>query len=174
LAGAALVVAVLAGAVLRFTVLPVVRPSADRVSPADAVVMLSGDQGNRLNVSLRLIAEGVAPTLVIVGIPDLPRAKELCGPNPGFEVVCLSPQPDRTETEARATGELARSRAWHHIVVVTDPVHFARARLLFRRCVSGKVSVVGEPPPASSYDAGRAFVHEWTGLAYYTFAARGC
>ncbi len=170
----------LAGGGLFAIVLPVVRPSADAVKRADAVIMLSGDQGNRLAVALRLIHDGLAPTLVIDGLPDFPQAKELCQTKPSFEVVCLDPQPDKTQTEAQVAGRLARSRGWNHVLVVTDPVHFARARLLFRRCLPGTVSVVGEPPPTENHH--RALVHEVNGLAYSMVAglassmvaARGC
>jgi len=169
---AAVVLVGLTGTALPVVVLPVLRPSADLVVRADAVVLLSGDQGNRLAVAMRLLGDGVAPVLVVAGEADRPQTKEFCRTDPGFEVVCLLPQPDRTETEARAVGQLARSRGWGHVTVVTDPVHFARARLLFRRCLPGKVAVVGDQPPTQNTP--RAWLHEITGLAFAKFVARKC
>lgn len=153
------------------SVLVFARPVPDQVSRADAVVLLSGDQGGRLPLALRLIRDGVAPTLVIDGVADLPEAKELCRSGADFEVVCLTPEPDRTRTEARAAGRLARERGWSRLVVVTDPFHFPRARLLFRRCIDGEVDVIGVKPPVPH---SRRLGHEWLGVLHAVTIARGC
>lgn len=166
-----LAVLVVAGVMAYAGSLVLARPVPDPVTSADAVVLLSGDQGGRLPLALRLIDEQVAPTLVIDGVADLPEAKELCRDGAEFEVVCLSPEPDRTRTEARAAGRLARERGWRRLVVVTDPAHFARARLLFDRCVDGEVAVVGVTPPVPHT---RRLGHEWLGILHALVISRGC
>lgn len=140
---------------------------------ADAVVLLSGD-GGRLPGALRLMEQRVAPTLVFVGRPDIPAVAELCTGSHPFEVVCLRPSPDTTRTEARAAGELARSRDWESIVVVTSRFHGTRARLLFRRCFAGTVEVVGDPPGYGAHFARRQITHEWLGLVHASIFSRGC
>jgi uncharacterized SAM-binding protein YcdF (DUF218 family) len=82
-------------------------------------------------------------------------------------MVCLHPKPDKTRTEARAVGTLARERNWHDLVVVTTTQHVTRAGLLFRRCHDGPVSVVGtDLAKGSGGLTARDRVHEWLGLGY--------
>jgi hypothetical protein len=151
----------------------VVWPPMRQPARADAVVLLSGD-GSRLPVALRLMGQGVAPTLVFVGVPDVLEVVAVCRDPQPFEVVCLRPTPDNTRNEARATGELARQRRWTSIVVVSSRFHAARARLLFGRCFDGEVQAVGEYPPYGVDFARRAVVHEWLALGRATLLARGC
>lgn len=164
-------VVVVGGAGLVSSVVPFVRPAPDPAPrSADAVVVLSGDVGGRFPLALSLVRAGVAPTLVIDGLPDLPEAKDLCRQSPGIAVVCLSPDPDNTRTEAQAAGRLAAERGWRQVVVVTDPVHVYRTRLLFERCVAGSVAVV-----ATQRHAGmRSVLHEWFGTADAEIRDRGC
>lgn len=165
---------VLVGAVvLGASFLPFVRPAPDPVPrSADAIVVPSGDLGGRLPLALELVRAGVAPNLVVDGLPDLPETKELCRHSPDVAVVCLEPEPDSTRTEARAAGRLAAERGWRTLVVVTDPVHVHRARLLFGRCVSGSVAVVGtRAHPGAGF---RAVLHEWLGTVDAEIRDRGC
>lgn len=151
----------------------IVYPARDAAGRADAVVVLSGDLGGRLPVALGVLASGAAHVLVVDGIADLPATRALCNGGPAdFEVVCLHPEPDRTRTEARSAAELARSRGWGRVVVATDSVHVARARLLFDRCVGAEVAVLGaERGPGLGV---RATMHEWLGILYSMTVARGC
>jgi uncharacterized SAM-binding protein YcdF (DUF218 family) len=155
------------------TLRPVLDPKIDRPSHADAIVMLSGDRGERLPTALRLLHDGFASTLVIDGVPDLPEAKALCTQT-SIDVVCLDPQPDKTRSEARAAAELARKRGWQRLIVVTDKVHVSRARLLFERCVEGAVTVVAAPTPPELRGSWRAAAHEWLGLADAYTLSRSC
>ena len=118
---------------------------------------------------------GVAGTLVFVGLLDNLGEDKLCaGGLTTYEVLCLSPKPDNTRTEARAVGQLAKSRTWRRVIVVTSTYHVTRARLLFRRCVSGAVDVVGQRPPYGRRDALAQVRHEWLGFVYALTLARGC
>ncbi|HEX2118886.1 MAG TPA: ElyC/SanA/YdcF family protein, partial [Acidimicrobiales bacterium] len=122
-------------------------PSTDATPRrADALVVLSGDHGERLARAKELLAGGVAPTLVLVGTPDSAENLDMCAGRTTFDVVCLRPEPDNTRTEAAATAELARDRDWEALVVVTSTPHVSRARLLFDRCFPGTLDVVGADP----------------------------
>ncbi len=112
-------------------------PATDRPTRADAIVVLSGDHGERLAKALPVMA----------GQLDSEQARRLCSDPQPFEVKCLLPAPDGTRPEARATGELAERRGWRRVVVVTTTQHVPRAKLLFDRCVDGEVEMVG----ASAY-----------------------
>lgn len=152
----------------------IVHPVIDKPARADAIVTLSGDRGARLPRALDLLRAGFAPLLVIDGLPDLDEAKQLCRHSPDFEVVCLHPAPDNTRTEAEAVGRLARDRSWSKVIVVTDKVHVARARLLFERCVKGSVVVVPAVIPPAVRPTWRAIAHEWLGIADALIVSRGC
>lgn len=161
---------VLAASVLAVMIL---WPVTDDPRKANAVVVLSGDHGERLGRAKELVAAGVAPTLVLAGAPDRTENLDMCAGRTSFDVVCLRPQPDNTRTEAAATAELARSRNWGALVVVTSTSHVARARLLFDRCFAGSVQVVGSDPPTGSAALRTARIHEWFGLVH-ALVFRGC
>ena len=55
-------------------------PSEDDPGRADAVIVLSGSKGERLDGALELVRKGIAPVLVISGgfDPRQPTANRLC------------------------------------------------------------------------------------------------
>ncbi len=149
-------------------------PPSSHPEQADAVVVLSGDHGERLPRALELMRAGVAPTLVIAGEPDMVLTLQMCQLPQPFEVVCLRPRPDSTRAEARSTGRLAATRGWERIVVVTTTHHQTRAHLLFRRCFEGRVDAVGADPPYDWRFSLRAVEHEVLGMGQATILERGC
>ncbi len=160
---------------LAVSFIPFVWPSDAEPRHADAVVIVSGDHGERFSRAERLLERGVASTLVFVGTIDRGDDELLCRDGwKGREVVCLRPQPDNTREEARATAELARRRGWKELVVVTSTYHVPRTALLFKRCVEGKVWTVGESPPLSSGTVRRLTVREWFATAYFRVFKRAC
>lgn len=148
-------------------------PSASPAS-VNAVVVLSGDHGERVERALALINAGVSTTFVHVGDPDTPQATALCTQPQRFEVVCLGPQPDSTRSEAEAIGRLARQRGWTNIGVVTSTQHVARAGLLIRRCVDGRVQMVVAKPAFGWRLTAQLIVEEWAKLAYSVTVQRQC
>lgn len=170
-AGAAFAVAV--AAVLAAVVM-VRWPRQDHPRHADAIVVLSGDHGERLALAQRLLSAGVAHILVFAGQPDSATAAQMCRGGQPFQVVCVVPHPDSTRTEAQALGRLARQRHWTSIVVATSQSHIARARLLFQRCVGAQVQVVGAHLPFGGRLAVAAWAHEVAGMLYARIWARGC
>ena len=149
-------------------------PNTDNPVSADAVVVLSGDYGERLARGLQLMHAGVAPTLVLDGEPDFDEVRRLCTAKLAFEVVCLRPSPDRTRTEARAAARLADQRGWRRLVVVTTTAHTTRAGLLFRRCTDVAVDVVGATASYELRTKVRAVVYEWLALTRSVVLQRSC
>ena len=135
-------------------------PASDTVHPADAVVVLAGGNGERLDRALELVRDGVAPTLAVSFGSD-----RLCGSAQPFRVVCFRPSPDNTRGEAEAIGRLAQAHGWTDIVLVTSTSHVTRARLLVERCYSGQLQVAPATPDANVPGWLGAIVHEWGGLA---------
>jgi uncharacterized SAM-binding protein YcdF (DUF218 family) len=156
LAVAGLLAIVLIGVNLRLFVWP----STDAVQPADAVVVLAGGDGERLDHGLALVRAGVAPTLAVSIGPD-----QLCNSTQSFSVVCFLPNPETTRGEAEAIGRLAREHGWDNIVLVTSTSHVTRARLLLERCYSGTLQTSPATPSTDVPSWLGAIVHEWGGLA---------
>ncbi len=169
-AGAALLVT----AIVLASFIPFLRPTHDRLGPFEAVVVLSGDRGERIDRALELMNRQPRPVLVLAGNPDISIALGLCDNHPAFEVVCLRPQPDNTRSEARAVAELSQQRGWDHLVVVTSTPHVTRSRLLFRRCVKGSVVGIAASPPYGWATWVEAVRHEWLGTADALTLDRGC
>ena len=134
---------------------------------ADAIVVLSGGRGHRLDEGLRLWRRGVAPTLVISdgNDPAWVEAYRLCR-RP--RVRCFKPDPYSTRGEARWTAR----QGWRSAVVVTSTYHVRRTRELFGRCFKGRLAVVEAEPPLENFAIGVAW--EWPKTAYYLAVARGC
>ena len=117
---------------------------------ADAVVVLAGARGPRLERGLDLVRKGVAPVLAVsdgwgVGWVE---ANRLCAGRPApVRVVCFRPSPYSTRGEAEAVSRLARERGWQSVLVVTSRYHIVRAGILFARCFPGTVSTDGAGEP---------------------------
>jgi uncharacterized SAM-binding protein YcdF (DUF218 family) len=164
------VVAVLLVAALAFgTFRMFVWPATDDVQPADAVVVLAGGDGERLERGLELVQAGVAPTLALSFGPD-----RLCGGGAQpFAVVCFRPEPEDTRGEAEAIARLASEHGWTNLVLVTSTSHVTRARMLLERCYSGTLQVTDATPRQDLPGWLLAIVHEWGGLAE-AIADRDC
>jgi uncharacterized SAM-binding protein YcdF (DUF218 family) len=143
----------------------------DRLPPdADAVVVLSGGREHRLAEGRRLVAAGVAETLVISDgrASGWEEANALCQ----ARAVCFRPDPYSTQGEARWIEDEAARRGWDSIVVVTSTYHVRRARMIVERCYRGRLAVVGAEPPLENRIIGVAW--EWPKTAYYLALNRAC
>ena len=110
---------------------------SDPIQPVDAVVVLSGDDGDRLALAIEMHDQGIAPKLVITDTTE--EANELLvqearrgGFAPG-DIILTTIQVRNTVDEARAVRELAQNNGWKGVMVVTDPFHSLRTRVVFRR-----------------------------------------
>jgi uncharacterized SAM-binding protein YcdF (DUF218 family) len=149
-------------------------PHQDRVTHADAVVVLSGGRTDRLPKGLKLVQAGVARTLVISDglAEDYPQANALCRRREPFKVICFKPDPYSTRGEAEGVARLAARHRWRSLVVVTSRYHVFRARILFKRCFKGRLAVVGSWPSVTDYVVGA--LQEWPKLVYEETLIRSC
>jgi hypothetical protein len=125
--------------------LVIVDPTVNHPEHADAVVVLGPPQVNgRLDVARQLIAQHVSTQLVVsLNSPKQWQARELCAhPPAGVTVTCFKPEPSTTRGEAEHLRDLARQHGWHSIIVVTSTYHVSRARMIFDRCIDGRVDLV--------------------------------
>jgi uncharacterized SAM-binding protein YcdF (DUF218 family) len=135
-------------------------PASSTPAHADAIVVLAGGNGERLDRGLALVRDGVAPNLVVSTGPEV-----LCGANHAdVNVICFLPHPDDTRGEAEAIGRIAARHGWKHLVLVTSDYHVTRARLLVERCFSGTVDVSVAHSGKGPFSLLWAIGHEWGGL----------
>jgi len=146
--------------------------------PADAILVLGGGQGERLERGLELYNEGYAPLLITSGEPPL---------LPGFETpfaelaadylaergipredIIVLPDTTSTREEADHSLRLARERGWRTLLVVTAEHHSRRAWLTFRKVYRGSgvnvalVAARGEwYDPRSWWQEERTFLAVW-------------
>jgi uncharacterized SAM-binding protein YcdF (DUF218 family) len=159
---------------LAISFVPLVWPDTDEPSPADAVVILSGDHGERLPIAMSLVEKGLVRTVVFVGTIDRAEEDVLCRTPQRVEYVCLRPEPDNTREEARAAARLAQSRRWREIVVVTSKFHVVRSSVAFRRCFDGNVRMMGGDPPYDRRELARQTAKEWLKVVHTVVLSRTC
>jgi uncharacterized SAM-binding protein YcdF (DUF218 family) len=135
-------------------------PDSDSLRHADAVVVLAGGDGERLDRGLALVRDGVAPTLVASTGPN-----RLCSYEQTFRVICFVPDPNNTRGEVEAVARIAKEHGWKRIVLVTSTYHVTRARLLLDRCYAGTVEVSPASPHEGVFGWLASITHEWGGLA---------
>jgi uncharacterized SAM-binding protein YcdF (DUF218 family) len=123
-----------------------IRSGDELPAHADAVFVLAGAR-NRLPVAQKLVASGVAKTLVVseAGSSDDPARHALCnGPKPRlYTLVCRTALPFSTRGEARLIGALAREQDWSSVIVVSSHYHLFRARVLIERCTGAELVMRG-------------------------------
>jgi uncharacterized SAM-binding protein YcdF (DUF218 family) len=145
-------------------------PRTDQPGRADAVVVLSGSNHDRLPRGLALMRAHVAPVLVVSdGARTVPR---LCARRRPYRVLCVRPDPFSTRGEAEEIARLARARGWRTVDVVTSRYHVVRARLIIERCFHGRLRLIASVPRALDYLVGAAI--EWPKLFVAEALRRGC
>ncbi len=137
--------------------------------PVDAVVVLGGGLGERLDVALDVVAELPEPPPVLV--LSVPYGPPLIGCStvpqlPRVAVECFEPDPYTTSGEAAWIAATMAERGWQRVVVVTSDFHVTRSRRLLEQCVEvvatgTEVLFVAAPTDQLSLHGMYAVVTEW-------------
>lgn len=114
---------------------------ADPIVPVNAVVILSGDSGDRLAMAAEMLSRGYANNLVITNTDRaanrrLAREAEALG----FDrdrIFITDLTVDSTLDESRAVLQFAQDQGWDSFMVVTDPYHSFRTRFIFKQELRG-------------------------------------
>lgn len=110
---------------------------ADPIVPVDAVVILSGDRGDRLGMAADMLERGFVHSLVITNTnPAANRQLARDAVILGFDrnrIYITDLEVDSTVDEAQAVLQFAQSQGWTSLMVVTDPFHSLRTQITFRR-----------------------------------------
>lgn len=116
---------------------------SDPLARADAVVPLGGGERDRVTQAAGLVVDGYAGWLVTTDVeldlpgirdswPTLVRREAAWQGVPAERVVDAPGLVTTTYGEALALRGLMLDRGWRSLIVVTDPLHTRRARLIFR------------------------------------------
>jgi uncharacterized SAM-binding protein YcdF (DUF218 family) len=156
---------------------------ADPITPVNAVVILSGDDGNRLAMAADMRERGYVYNLVITNTNRAANrrlaseAREAGFPASSIYITDL--EVDSTVDEARAVLQFSKEQGWSALMVVTDPYHSFRARIIFRRELRGQGITLSFRPVVGHWFQSRTwFYHregwrivflELTKLAGYLF-----
>ncbi|MBV9355416.1 MAG: YdcF family protein [Chloroflexi bacterium] len=195
---AALVVALLAvvGVLGAARLLPAVGTFlvvSEPLEPADAIIVLAGNAPARLPHAEDLFHQGLAPLLIVsdeevhtqtldttwsrlyalgVVASDLPASAL---------TILTDPPPESTLDEAERDAAMLQARGLHSAILVTDPFHSRRARLLFGAEFARHGLTVRSSPNADQLDlphwwmdraARRMVVEEYVKLGAYLVTGR--
>ena len=121
---------------------------ADPIKHSDALVVLSGADQLRLGEAVRLYKENYAERIILTETdetyPGLDasysqvRRQELASQGIPLEAILVTKKSAQsTVDEARVVRDLMQANEWKSCIVITDPYHTFRTRLIFRRELSG-------------------------------------
>lgn len=145
-------------------------PASDGARPADAVVVLGGQEYKARLQTADVMLKKFPGSVVVVSIPG----GIACPAQPpgASAILCFSPNPSTTQGEARTASKLAAKYGWKSIEVVTTADQVWRARLRFSRCWSGDLTMVRSDSSISSRM--RAVPYETAATIKAETLQRGC
>ncbi|GAC67957.1 YdcF family protein [Gordonia soli] len=151
--------------------------SADRLRPADAIVVLGGEHDGREQYGLDLARRGLASTVLIsdpYGRGDDVTEQYCRARIPGVEVICFEPDPSTTRGEAGYVERLASERGWKHVIAISWRYHLPRVRHIFGQCFGGEVTAVDTPRDYRFSAAQWGFVYAYQIAGYIKSEIVGC
>ena len=115
--------------------------------PADCIVALGGDTGDRIVTALDLYRRGYAPWILLTGVEDSPgdtrrayltwRAEYLVKAGVPSAAILYDEHSANSRDEARNTLALASARGWKSVLVVSDPPHMRRLARAWGKTFAG-------------------------------------
>ncbi|NPV84628.1 MAG: YdcF family protein [Anaerolineae bacterium] len=130
------------GIEIMLTILGGILIIADPLRQADAAVVLSGGGLGRLEEAARLYEQKYVDWIILTETGKTSPDFGLFSDIDKFELIRLGIPPDQiiiteqhvddTRDEARVVKKVAQSRNFHSLLVITDPFHSLRTRIIFR------------------------------------------
>lgn len=144
--------------------------TGDPLQEADAVVVLGGGDDARVQEGVRLVIDGYAGWLVLTEPGELSPGTGLGSQVLRSEAIASGLSPNAilvtqqvsssTADESRAVRALMAEKGFHSVIVVTEPYHTQRTRLIFRRAFTGSDQTVRVYPVQGHwYRSGTWFFH---------------
>lgn len=145
-------------------------PASDGPGPADAVVVLGGQEYKARLATADVMLAKFPGSVVVVSIPGGIQCPSQ--PPGASAILCFSPDPSTTQGEARMASKLAAKYGWKTMEVVTTADQVWRAKLRFSRCWAGSLTVVRSN--SSIYSRMRAVPYETAATIKAETLQRGC
>ena len=122
----------------------------DELRPADAIVAVSGDEGQRLKTAVALKQDDWAPLLIFSGAARDPQSpsnaaimrRAAIGVGVAPEDILVEESSLNTKQNAENTSEIIRARGMKRIILVTSPYHQRRTSLEFRQALGTSVEII--------------------------------
>lgn len=149
--------------------------SADPSKSYDAVVVLAGGNGERLNAGLELVDDAADAELIVSnGKSGIWYAGgRICDLDRSIAVTCPTPEPPDTRGEVGMVRRLVDANGWDDVAIVTSSYHRLRVARMVGQCELSGVDVVGMSPNISRVAWVDRLAHEVGGNLATTFV-RGC
>ena len=130
----------------------------DELKPADVIVVLSGEETERVEYGVKLFKEGWArkDKLILSGGPVVWKytyaslmeeyAVHLGVPK---KAILLEDKSTSTEENARFTKEILKKYGYTSLILVTSPYHSKRAFKIFKKIMGKEIKVISAPSEKS-------------------------
>lgn len=135
----------------------------DRVKPVDAIVVLSGDDGDRVKEAILWYKQGYGKNFIITKThteeigenrtySEMLQRIAIDGGVPADSIYVTSGESATTAEEAKAVKLLMHQRNINSILVITAPYHTRRTKIIFNQEFKGtKIKVLVHPVEKSWY-----------------------
>ncbi len=160
-----LIVALVAGAYILLRAAGAYLIYADELQPADVIVVLSGGTDSRMNEALSLYKEDYAKIIVLTETGEQTEGYEYLNSFdmriqlinngiPSGNIMITDLTVNTTVDEAVAIRDLMRNRQFRSAIVVTDPYHTRRSKLVFNQVFDETgIDVIMHPVRSSWYNS---------------------
>jgi len=160
-----LIVALVAGAYILLRAAGAYLIYADELQPADVIVVLSGGTDSRMNEALSLYKEDYAKIIVLTETGEQTEGYEYLNSFdmriqlinngiPSGNIMITDLTVNTTVDEAVAIRDLMRNRQFRSAIVVTDPYHARRSKLVFNQVFDETgIDVIMHPVRSSWYNS---------------------
>ncbi len=130
----------------------------DELKPADVIVVLAGEETERVEYGVKLFKEGWArkDRMIFSGGPAVwkytfaslmeEHALHLGVPK---KDILLEDRSTSTEEDAQFTREILRQHGYTSLILVTSPYHSKRADKIFRKTMGNEIRVISAPAEKS-------------------------
>jgi uncharacterized SAM-binding protein YcdF (DUF218 family) len=130
----------------------------DEMKPADVIVVLAGEETERVEHGVELFKEGWArrDKIILAGGPlvwkytwaSLMKEQAIFLGVPK-DAILLEDRSRTTEEDARFTKEIFKKYGYKSCILVTSPYHSRRATKIFREVMADKITVISAPAEKS-------------------------
>jgi uncharacterized SAM-binding protein YcdF (DUF218 family) len=141
----------------------------DPLTPADAIVALSGDTGARTETAVDLWRRKLAPTIIFAGASEDPNSvasgelmkRDAIAKGVPASAILVEPSSNTTQENARLVAELMKARGLVTAILVTSPYHQRRAATLFaREFGQAGLTFTNHPARDPQWDPNTWWLHE--------------